>query len=115
MTYLEFFTPTYLVTHEGFTINSDKTRILRNSRQQEVTGIVVNDKVNISKKTLKNFRATLYQIEKDGITGKKWGNSPNLLASITGFANFVAMVNPDKGLELQKQVKKIKRKYCHKS
>lgn len=100
-----------IVTHEGFTINPEKTRILRNSRQQEVTGIVVNDKLNISKKILKNFRATLYQIEKDGLEGKKWGNSSNILAAITGFANFVTMVNPEKGLEFQKQVRKIKKKY----
>ncbi|MDJ0619332.1 MAG: reverse transcriptase family protein [Calothrix sp. MO_192.B10] len=100
-----------IVTHEGFTINHKKTRILRNSRQQEVTGIVVNDKLNLSQKTLKNFRATLYQIEKDGLEGKKWGNSSNILAAITGFANFVAMVNPEKGLKFQKQVRKIKKKY----
>ncbi len=104
-----------IVTHEGFTINHEKTRILRNSRQQEVTGIVVNDKLNISQKTLKNFRATLYQIEKDGLEGKKWGNSPNILAAIDGFANFVTMVNPEKGLGFQKQVRKIKRKYRTKS
>ncbi len=31
-----------IVTHEGLTINQQKTRIIRNSRQQEVTGVVVN-------------------------------------------------------------------------
>lgn len=97
-----------IVTHEGFTLNQEKTRILRKSRQQGVTGVVVNNKLNISKKTLKQFRATLYQIEKDGLEGKHWGNSPNLIAAITGFANFVAMVNPEKGAELQQQVKRIK-------
>ncbi len=50
-----------IVTHEGFVINQEKTRILRKSRQQEVTGVVVNDKPNVSNKTLKQFRATLYQ------------------------------------------------------
>ncbi|PMB51098.1 RNA-dependent DNA polymerase [Fischerella thermalis CCMEE 5201] len=97
-----------IVTHEGFTLNQEKTRILRKSRQQEVTGVVVNNKLNVSKKTLKQFRATLYQIEKDGLEGKYWGNSPNLIAAITGFANFVAMVNPEKGAEFQQQVKRIK-------
>ncbi|MCC5639133.1 reverse transcriptase family protein [Nostoc sp. CHAB 5844] len=80
-----------IVSDEGFTINSEKTRILRNSQQQEVTGIIVNEKINISRKKLKNFRATLYQIEHEGLEGKHWGNSPNLIASITGFANFVAV------------------------
>ena len=97
-----------IVTHEGFTINEQKTRILRKNRQQEVTGIVVNEKLSIAKKDLKRFRATLYQIEKDGPEGKRWGNSTDVIASIQGFANFVAMVNPEKGAEFQQQVKRIK-------
>jgi RNA-directed DNA polymerase len=101
-----------IVTYEGFAINQDKTRILRKSRQQEVTGVVVNNKLNVSKKILKQFRATLYQIEKDGLEGKHWGNSPNLIAAISGFANFVAMVNPEKGAEFQQQVQRIKKKYA---
>ncbi|MFB2918281.1 reverse transcriptase family protein [Aerosakkonema funiforme] len=100
-----------IVEHEGFTINEEKTRILRNSRQQDVTGVIVNDKPNIDKKTLKRFRATLYQIEKDGLEGKRWGNSSDLIASIQGFANFVAMVNPELGAEFKEQVKRIREKY----
>ena len=100
-----------IVTHEGFTIHPDKTRVLRRSRQQEVTGVVVNSKLNVSKKTLKRFRATLYQIEKDGPGGKRWGQSPDILASIQGFANFVYMVNPEKGAELQDRVRAIINRY----
>ena len=100
-----------IVAHEGFTIHPEKTRVLRRSRQQEVTGIVVNDKLNIDRETLKRFRATLYQIEKDGLAGKQWGNSTDLLTSIQGFANYVAMVNPEKGAQFLDQVKRIKKKY----
>lgn len=100
-----------IVTHEGFAINEQKTRILRKNRQQEVTGVVVNTHPNICNKTLKRFRATLYQIEKDGIEGKSWGNCADVMAAIQGFANFVAMVNPEKGASLQQQVKIIKDKY----
>ena len=41
-------------------------------QRQEVTGVVVNEKANINKKSLKRFRALLFQIEKDGIEGKSW-------------------------------------------
>jgi hypothetical protein len=88
---------------------------MRKQRQQEVTGVVVNSQPNISKETLKRFRATLYQMEKDGPEGKHWGNSTDAIASIQGFANFVAMVNPSKGAKLQAQVKRIKEKYGRKS
>ncbi|EGJ32410.1 MULTISPECIES: reverse transcriptase family protein [Moorena] len=100
-----------VVAHEGFTINQQKTRILRKSQQQEVTGIVVNDHLNISRKQLKRFRATLYQIEKDGPDSKHWGNSSNVIAAIQGYANFIAMVNPEKAALFQAQIQRIKEKW----
>lgn len=99
------------VTHEGFTINQHKTRIIRKSRQQEVTGVVVNSHLNIARETLKRFRATLYHIEKDGFAGKHWGNTTDVMAAIQGFANFVNMVNPAKGAEFIAQIDRIKNKY----
>jgi RNA-directed DNA polymerase len=100
-----------VVTHEGFSVHPDKTRVLRRSRQQEVTGVVVNCKPNISRRELKRFRATLYQIEKDGPAGKRWGRSPDVIASLQGYANFVYMVNPGKGSELQQRVRAVAEKY----
>lgn len=101
-----------VVNHEGFTINEEKTRILRRkSSQLEVTGVVVNEYPNLDRKTLKRFRATLYQIEKDGLQGKSWGNSNDVLAAIQGFSNFVTMVNPTKGNAFKAQVKRIREKW----
>jgi RNA-directed DNA polymerase len=100
-----------IIASEGFTINPDKTQVLGKSGRQKVTGVVVNKHLNISKKTLKAFRATLYQIEQEGLSNKQWGNSTNLIAAITGFASYVAMVNPSKGAEFMASVKRIKQKY----
>jgi RNA-directed DNA polymerase len=100
-----------IVTHEGLTVHPGKTRVLRQSQQQEVTGIVVNQKLNVDRSTLRRFRATLYQIEKDGLPGKQWGQGADLLQSIEGFANYVAMVNPAKGSEFLAQVQRIQKKY----
>lgn len=102
-----------IIASEGFTINPDKTHILGNSAQQKVTGIVVNKKLNISKKTLKAFRATLYQIEQEGLSNKQWGNSTNLIAAITGFAGYVAAIAPSKGAQFIASVERIKQKYGH--
>jgi retron-type reverse transcriptase len=100
-----------IVKHEGFTVHPDKTRVLRRSRQQDVTGVVVNSKLNVSRRELKRFRAALYQIEKDGPVGKQWGRSPDVIASLQGYANFVYMVNPEKGAELQRRVRAVAEKY----
>ena len=72
-----------IITDEGFTIHPDKTRAMRKNGRQEVTGIVVNEKLSIDRKTLKRFRALLFQIEKDGPTDKKWGAGA-LIPSIEG-------------------------------
>ena len=100
-----------IVTHEGLTIHPAKTRVLRQSQQQEVTGVVVNQKLNVDRSTLKRFRAALHHIEKDGLAGKQWGQGTDLLQSIEGFANYVAMVNPPKGSEFLAQVQRIQKKY----
>lgn len=104
-----------IVADEGFEIHPDKTRIMRANSQQEVTGIVVNEKPSLDRKTLKRFRALLFQIEKDGCDGKHWGQSQNVLSSIKGFANYVAMVNPDKGKRLLDQVNRILKKEHYRS
>ncbi|MGK9173291.1 reverse transcriptase family protein [Yokenella regensburgei] len=99
-----------IVKDEGFTLHPAKTRVMRKSQKQEVTGIVVNEKPSLDRKTLKRFRALLFQIAKDGTEGKRWG-AGELMASLEGYANFVAMVAPEKGIALQKQVTDLKRQY----
>ena len=99
-----------IIKDEGFTINDSKTRLMRKHKHQEVTGITVNKKLNVDRKTVKRFRALLFQMDKDGPENKQWGKG-ELFASISGYANFVAMVNPEKGIPFQQQVIQLKRKY----
>ncbi len=101
----------FVTKEQGFKINENKTRILRRGRQQEVTGIVVNDKISIDRKTLRRFRAVLHQAENNGLEGLNWGNSPDIIASLQGYANFVFMVDKEKGYIFQQQVKRIIEKY----
>lgn len=101
-----------ILKDESFKLNHSKTRIMRKHCRQEVTGVVVNQKLSVDRKTLKKFRALLHQMDKHGIAGKHWGNG-ELFASITGYANFVTMVDIEKGTKLQKQVVHLKRKYQH--
>lgn len=99
-----------IVQDEGFHVHPQKTRVMRKPQKQEVTGIVVNEKPSLDRKTLKRFRALLFQIAKDGTEGKRWGTG-ELMASLEGYANFVALIAPEKGIPLQKQVTDLKRQY----
>lgn len=101
----------FVVEKQGFVVNENKTRILRKGRQQEVTGIVVNDKISIDRKTLRKFRAVLHQAETKGLDGLRWGNSLDLIAALKGYANFVLMVDKEKGHAFQQQVRRIAEKY----
>lgn len=96
-----------IVADENFEVHPDKTRVLHRGRRQEVTGLVVNDRVTVPRKMLRNFRAVLFQIERDGPAGKRWGAGDDVIAAIEGYANFVAMVQPERGRAFQQQVARI--------
>ncbi len=97
---------------EGFEVRRDKTRVMSWGRRQEVTGIVVNKKLSIERRQLRKFRATLHQIERDGFAGKRWGSGGDLLASIEGYANFVAMVDRKRAEPFLAQISRIKARHC---
>lgn len=107
----------WIVDREGFRVHPDKTRVFRRSRRQEVTGIVVNDRPGVPRSTLRRFRATLFQLEKDGPEGKRWGQGrgDDVISSVLGFASYVAMVDPDKGEDLLRRARALVEKYGRKS
>jgi len=56
-----------IINLEGHTINEKKVRLQGKGNRQEVTGLVVNEKVNISRKFVKNLRAYIYRMERYGL------------------------------------------------
>ena len=99
-----------IIDSEGLKIHPGKTQVMRKHQRQEVTGVVVNQRPSVCRKELRKFRALLFQIDKDGPQGKRWREG-SLFNSIEGYANFVAMVIPEKGKPLQKRVIELRRKY----
>ena len=49
-----------IIQSQGFTINEKKTRLQKIGGRQEVTGIIVSDKLNVTKKYVRNIRNILY-------------------------------------------------------
>jgi retron-type reverse transcriptase len=93
---------------EGFAVHPDKVNVKRRGGQQEVTGIVVNERMGIDRRTLRRFRTLLFQLEKDGPEGKHWGASGDVVASAIGFANYVFMVDPAKGAQLRERALRLR-------
>ncbi len=96
-----------VIENEGFQLHPDKLKIMRRGFKQEVTGIVVNEKLSIDREELRQFRALIHQINQSGVTGKFWGKGKDLENSMRGYANFVKMVKPEQGRKFQTEIDKI--------
>ena len=91
-----------IIKKNHFEVNPKKTRLKSNNRKQTVTGLVVNKKVNIDRRTLKMVRAMLYDASKNGIanaaTKHFTANSDTVsdysyfINRLDGYINFIAQV-----------------------
>lgn len=95
-----------IIREEGFTVHPKKIHVMRKGTRQEVTGIVVNQQPGINRETLHRFRAVLNKIEMEGIEGIRWKGG-NLVAEITGYAEFVSIVKPAQGKRFKEQIRRI--------
>jgi predicted DNA binding protein len=55
-----------IITDQGFTINDTKTRLQKKGSRQEVTGIIVSDKLNVTRKYVQDIRNILYMWDRYG-------------------------------------------------
>ena len=60
-----------VVADEGLTVNEDKTRVMRRGRRQEVTGVVVNDRLAVAREEVRVLRAVLHQAGRDGLAAAR--------------------------------------------
>lgn len=104
LTFSGDFNPHFLISNiskfvynEGFCINPQKTRIARSNTRQEVTGIIVNSHMQLSKEKRKLIRQQVYYIREFGLEShlERIGeNRANYLNHLLGQINFALFVNP---------------------
>lgn len=105
-----------IIIEEGFTLNPKKTRLQHRSQHQDVTGLVVNQKVNITRRWIKDVRAILHICEKYGEDaayaafypryqaekGALHKFDPDIIDVIGGKLNFMKMIKgPDNHLYIK--------------
>ena len=56
-----------LLYKEGFRLNKSKIKVVLNTTRQQVTGIVVNEKINLSKNYKRKIRQEVYYVLKYGV------------------------------------------------
>ena len=83
----------------GLFLKKRKTAVIKNTKRQTVTGIVVNEKVNITKEYKKKIRQEIYYIKKFGVKSHTDRNGitdiPKYLTSLKGQVAFVLQTCPD--------------------
>lgn len=80
-----------LIVSSGFEINPKKTRLSNNMQRQEVTGLVVNKKINVKREYIKNTRAMAFQLYKDGAF--EIDKTPGTINQLTGRFAFIFQID----------------------
>lgn len=60
----------YVVENCGYKLKDSKSRVLRHNRSQIVTGVVVNQKLNVPRGLKHNTRARLFKLKQSLLTGQ---------------------------------------------
>lgn len=90
-----------IVEDEGYALNPRKTRLMRASARQTVTGIVVNDHMNVARGEFDRLKATLYNCLKNGPTRENRDDHPDFRAHLDGRINWVENLNPARAARLR--------------
>lgn len=101
-----------IIKEQGFEINLKKTRLQKQSYRQEVTGLVVNKRVNVSRQYIRSIRAMLHNWEHFGLAeankrfirhyrkdkGHIKNLNPDFFNVLSGKLNFLKMVRGENDL-----------------
>jgi hypothetical protein len=99
----------HLAEAEGFAVNDKKTRVLRPTTAQKVTGLVVNDKPAVARRERRRLRALLHRARREGLDQQNRSALPNFRAYLEGKIAYLRMVQPTLGAKLLEQYKALKR------
>ncbi len=98
---------------EGFVVNQEKFRVIRDSQRQVVTGIVVNDALRVPRELRRELKAILHNCERQGIESQAQrhpkfnGNVPAFSQYLRGIAAYLNMVQPEQGSAMLRRVNEL--------
>jgi RNA-directed DNA polymerase len=92
---------------EGWSVQHRKTRVMRRSVQQRLTGLVVNASVNIPRRDIDTLRAILTNCVRHGPASQNREQRPNFRAYLAGRIAWVRSVNARAADHMQADYDKI--------
>lgn len=99
-----------IISEEGYEINEEKYRIQYSFQRQEVTGLIVNDKVSVPQKYVAELDNAIYYCKKYGVVNhmKHIDCERGFYKEhLYGLAYFVKMVDAEKGLNYLMELNRI--------
>ncbi len=96
-----------IIRSEGFAENYRKRRFMRSGERQQVTGVVVNRRVNVARDEYDRLKAIIHNAKKTGLDAQNRDNRPDFRAYLLGRAAHVAQLNPDRGRRLIEALRSI--------
>ena len=97
-----------IVSNERFRLNKDKIRFARASASQIVTGLVVNQNVNLPRKERKRLRAVLHQAEAHGLPTVRNVATSHVKEALQGKLAFAQFINPQSAKSLYNQFRRLR-------
>lgn len=96
-----------ILLEEGFHANHRKTRIMRRSVRQYLTGLVANDRVNIVRADFDRLKGILHNCVRFGPATQNREGHRDFRAHLEGRVGFVETINPQKGARLRREFTRI--------
>lgn len=96
-----------ILREEGFTLNNDKTRVIRTGNQQSVTGMVVNGDgaPRVPRQIKRRLRAAIHNLEKGGAL-----RADETFDTLAGFAAWIASAEPELGHQYLDNIDSIRQR-----
>ncbi len=89
-----------IVEEEGWWLNDEKTRVMKQGQRQRLAGLVVNTKANVARSEFDRLKAIIFRVQRNGLEAENRMNHSNFLEHLRGRVSFVQMVNPKRGEKL---------------
>ncbi len=89
-----------IVRQERFRLNAAKRKVLRSTGRLVVTGVVVNEKLNVSRREFDRLKAVLTNCARHGAATQNRTGHPHFAAHLRGRIAQVTQLNPARGARL---------------
>lgn len=90
-----------IAMEEGLSVQHRKTRIMRQSVRQQLTGLVLNQRQNIRRADFDRLKAILTNCRRLGPSSQNRDAHPHFRQHLNGRVGFIEMVNPQRGQKLR--------------